>query len=363
MSLTDEHVAAAALAALPGITPKRLRCLLEAFSSASRAVHAVGTGDVREVLARDPDRVERVVSGWRDALDLDAVRAQLTARRAHVWVDGSAAYPIVDAIPDRPGVLLGEGHGPDAFTAPRVGIVGTRSASPQGLADAHELGGFLAAAGVTVVSGLALGIDGAAHEGALDAGGACVGVVATGLDVTYPRRHAALYDRVRASGLVVSEHWYGVRPDRSRFPVRNRIIAALSDVVVVVEATVTGGARITAEFAAAYGRPVFAMPGSRRNPAAVGANALLADGALALLDPGDVLLQLGQGRVGGEWTPPTAPADRDEQRLLDAFGGDAATVDQLVSRSGISAARVAAALHRLELAGRAVRSRGRWWPR
>ncbi|HEX5094907.1 MAG TPA: DNA-processing protein DprA, partial [Acidimicrobiia bacterium] len=167
MTLTDEQIAAAALAALPGITPKRLRCLLEAFGSAGAAAHAVGTGDIRAVLHRDPERVERTVADWRSALDLDATRAVLEARRAQVWVERGWGFPIHDGIPDRPAVLLSEGHGVDAFAAPRVGIVGTRSASPQGIADAHELGAFLAAAGVTVVSGLALGIDGAAHEGAL----------------------------------------------------------------------------------------------------------------------------------------------------------------------------------------------------
>ena len=134
--------------------------------------------------------------------------------------------------PNRPPVLLGEGERPDALDAPRVAIVGTRSATPHGLADARELGAFLAGAGVTVVSGLAIGIDGAAHEGALDAGGLAIGVVATGLDVTYPRRHRALFDRVREHGLVVGEHGYGVQPSRERFPVRNRIIAALAQFVV-----------------------------------------------------------------------------------------------------------------------------------
>ncbi len=133
------------------------------------------------------------------------------------------------------------------FEGPRVAIVGTRAATHHGLEDARELGGFLARAGVTVVSGLAIGIDGAAHEGALDAGGLVVGVVATGLDIEYPRRHRALYKRVREAGVVVTEHGYGVPPHPPRFPFRNRIIAALADFVVVVEATATGGARITRE--------------------------------------------------------------------------------------------------------------------
>ena len=183
-----------------------------------------------------------------------------------MWIAGDDDYPIREPFPDRPPVLLGEGDRPDAFDAPRVAIVGTRAATPHGLADARELGAFLADAGVTVVSGLAIGIDGAAHEGALDAGGLTVGVVATGLDVMYPRRHRALYERVREQGVVVGENAYGTQPSPGRFPVRNRIIAALADVVVVVEATATGGARITANDAVEYGRDVYAVPGLAPEP-------------------------------------------------------------------------------------------------
>ena len=131
-----------------------------------------------------------------------------------------------------------------------------------------------------------------------------MGVVATGLDVVYPRRHRDLYSRVRTQGLVVGEHGYGVQPRRERFPVRNRIIAAVSNIVVVVEANATGGAQITARIAAEYGRGVFALPGSRRNPAAAGCNALLADGAEPLLDPGDLLI----ARPGRQ--PPQGDGDR-----------------------------------------------------
>ena len=169
---------------------------------------------------------------------------------------------------------------------------------------ARSSAAILADAGVTVVSGLAIGIDGAAHEGALDAGGLTVGVVATGLDVTYPRRHRDLYVRVREQGLVVSEHGYGVQPRPERFPPRNRIIAALADVVVVVEAGRRGGALITARCALDYGRDLFVLPGSRRNPVALGCNALIGDGAEVLLDPGDLLIALGRG---GTLSRPLAP--------------------------------------------------------
>jgi DNA processing protein len=247
-----------------------------------------------------------------------------------------------------------------------VAIVGTRSASVHGLADARDLGAFLAGSGVTVVSGLAIGIDAAAHEGALDAGGGVVGVVATGLDVVYPRRHVVLFERVRRAGVLVTETGFGIGADRFRFPVRNRIIAALADVVVVVEATLRGGARITAEAALEYGRTVLAVPGSRRNPAAEGCNALLADGAHPLLHPDDVLLALGltPGARRG-WGAPAARATPrgDGAQVLQACSGEPATVDELGSRTGLTIEAVTLALLELERQGWIEHRRGWWWPR
>src|SRR5581483_1980523 len=247
---------------------------------------------------------------------------------------------------------------------PRVAVVGTRGASPHGLADARELGAFLAGAGVTVVSGMAIGIDGAAHEGALGAGGLTVGVVATGLDIEYPRRHRALYDRVRRAGLVLGETGYGVQPHPGRFPVRNRIIAALAEVVVVVEATLHGGARITAQFALEYGRSVLAVPGSRRNPAAAGTNALIADGAHPLVDWSDVLLSLGLSAGAARATRARArPAPaRDGSAVLHVLGGEPATPDQLASRTGLAIDRVVVALVELERAGWVERAPARCGP-
>ena len=365
---TDERlVAAATLASLPLVTPPRLRRLLEIYGDPLVGLEAVRNRRVNRLIGRcdeiDPRELARQ---WSETAVSNAVRAQLEARGTRVWIAGDDDYPIPDPLPDRPPVLLGEGERPDAFDAARVAIVGTRSATPHGLADARELGGFLAGAGVTVVSGLAIGIDAAAHLGALDAGGLVVGVVATGLDVVYPRRHRALYARVREQGLVIGEHGYGIQPRRERFPVRNRIIAALADIVVVVEATATGGARITARYAAEYGRDVFALPGSRRNPAAVGCNALLGDGAEALLDPGDLLIALGRGGTRpGNWgsagvVPPT---DDDEVAVLRALAGDPAAIDDLERKTELAPARLGAALGRLERAGRIQRIRGLWWPR
>jgi DNA processing protein len=259
-------------------------------------------------------------------------------------------------------VLVAEGSRPDALDQPRVAIVGTRAATPHGLADAHELAGTLAAAGVTIVSGLALGIDGAAHAGAVAAGGCTVGVVATGLDVEYPRRHRRLYHDVRAHGLVLGETGYGVRPDPTRFPIRNRIIAALADVVVVVEATLTGGARITADHALTYQRPVFAVPGSRRNPAAAGTNALIADGAHPCTDWTDLLLALGLTPAARRAPATRLAPDGDDTTVLRALGGEPATPEQIAARTHLDPARVAAALATLQRTGWVSLDRGVVWP-
>jgi DNA processing protein len=294
------------------------------------------------------------------------VEAQLARRSTRVLHTGGPGYPIDEGIEDRPGILFVEGDRLDALERPRVAVVGTRAATPQGLADARELGAALARAGCVVVSGLAIGIDGSAHEGALDAGGAVIGVVATGLDIVYPRRHRTLYDRVRAQGLLVGEQPYGTGPLPGRFPVRNRIIAALSDVTIVVEATARGGARITAQHALEYGRGVLAVPGSRRNPAARGCNELLAEGAQPLLDPADVAVALnlspGARRHPSRGGNDLAGATEEERAVARALAGEPATADELVARTGLGPGAVAVAVAGLSRAGRASRAHGLVWP-
>lgn len=309
----------------------------------------------------------------------EAQAAQAARRGTLVMRPGDAEFPIPEGLPHVPAVLFLEGNRPDVLRAPRVAVVGTRAASVHGLADAWELGAFLGAAGVSVVSGLAIGIDGAAHFGALQAAEAAsdegspragpVGVVATGLDVVYPRRHRVLFERVRRYGVLLSEQPFGTPPERGRFPVRNRIIAALADVVCVVEATLSGGSRITADRALDYGRPVLAIPGSRRNPAAAGCNALLADGAQPLLDPTDVLVALGL-TPGGRRLWGTSPGPGKGPRpsgnaaaILKALAGEAAHPDQLASRTGLDPGQVALAVEELVALGRATRDRGFVWPK
>ena len=342
----------------------------------SRAVAAAALtslfnpGPLEAILGRWPDPVEALRAIGAEAPP--GLAGTLTRRGTRVLLASEGGFPITDDVPRRPPVLLVEGDRPGAFDAPRVAIVGTRAATPHGLADARHLGAFLAAAGVTVVSGMAIGVDGEAHLGALsvvEAGGGGVagpvGVLATGLDVVYPRRHQALFDRVRRSGVLVSECPFGTRPEPGRFPVRNRIIAALGDAVVVVEATLKGGSRITAERALEYGRPVFAVPGSRRNPSAAGCNALIADGAHPLLDPSDILLALGMtpgARRGWSTPSPKRSLSSSATTVHRALAGEPAHPDELSARTGLPLDQLAVALEELVDAGCVERSRGFVWP-
>lgn len=370
-ALGAAEVAAATLVCLPDMGPSRLRAVIERWPDPCAALAAVKAGRGADVLAHDAPPFgggarQELALRWATAAGALDLAPALTRRGTRVLLEGDAAYPIRDDIPDRPAVLLMEGSAPEVLDRPRVAIVGTRSASVHGLADAHKLGSFLAGCGITVVSGLAIGIDAAAHEGALDADGGVIGVVATGLDVVYPRRHFVLFERVRRSGVLLSETAFGIGANRFRFPVRNRIIAALTDVVIVVEATLRGGARITAEAALEYGRTVLTVPGSRRNPAADGCNALLADGAHPLLEPDDVLVALGitPGARRGWGAPPARATPRGAgAEVLRACSGEPATVDDLVTRTGLTLEAVTLALVGLERQGWIEHRRGWWWPR
>jgi DNA processing protein len=366
--VTADELAAATLASLPHLSPGRLLLVLTHWTPPVVALAAVRRGRADDALAADDHEARALAREWAAVVDetVARVEAQLARRATRVLHVGAPDYPIDEGIDDRPAILFVEGDRPDALERPRVAVVGTRAATPQGLADARELGAALARAGCIVVSGLAIGIDGAAHEGALDAGGAVIGVVATGLDTVYPRRHRTLYERVRAHGLLVGEQPFGTGPLPWRFPVRNRIIAALSDVTIVVEATARGGARITAQHALEYGRGVLAVPGSRRNPAARGCNELLSEGAQPLLDPADVAVALeltpGARRHPARGGDALAGATPEERAVARALAGEPATADELVARTGLGPGAVAVAVAGLARAGRASRAHGLVWP-
>ena len=254
------------------------------------------------------------------------------------------------AIFDPPPALYLRGSGDPALLARRaVAVVGARSCSPYGAQVARMLGRELAAAGLLVVSGLARGVDGEAHRGALEAGAPTVGVLGCGIDRDYPAVNATLSRRMEEEGLVVSEYEAGVEPAPWRFPARNRIIAGLCEAVVVVEARERSGALITADFALEEGREVFAVPGEITGALSAGSNALLKLGASPLTGADDVLDALGIDRAAAQ----AEPDDVSEaaQRVLALVRDGAAAADELTVRASLDAGAVSVALTELELVG------------
>jgi DNA processing protein len=330
---------------------------------------------LRALVAHTEPRVvwERICAG-HEVLREPARRLALRTDPAALWqrhgaanvgvtaADG-AAFPaaLADDL-DPPAVLFHQGD-LDVLSGPRVAIVGTRRCTRYGRDIAAELGEGLAAAGVAVVSGLALGVDAAAHEGALRGGAPPIGVVGCGLDVVYPRTNAALWRRVAQDGVLLSEVPLGGAPVAWRFPARNRLIAALADVVVVVESHAHGGSLSTVAEAARRDRPVLAVPGPIRSPASAGANRLLADGCAPVCGVEDVLVALGlspgRRRPARERRPPPTAEGR---RVLEALGWMPATLDQLAGRTRLGLGPLAVALEQLRAAAW-VQARGGWFER
>jgi DNA processing protein len=254
---------------------------------------------------------------------------------------------LLRAIHDPPAGLYLRGFAPAELLArPSVAVVGARACSPYGSQVARMLGRELAAAGVVVVSGMARGIDGEAHRGALGASGSTVAVLGCGVDRDYPAAHAELARRIGESGLVVSEYGPGVEPAPWRFPARNRIVAGLCQATIVVEARERSGALITADFALEEGREVLAVPGEITSALSGGTNALLKLGATPLTSAADVLELLGLEHPPAQRLPEGPPAV-----LLGLLADGPASTDELVRRSNLAPKTVAAALIELELAG------------
>lgn len=364
----------------------------------TRSVWSLGLARWAAHLDRDLQRGVRAAGGpaalWRGssdtvsrALRIDAARAaELSAVRArfdpvaerdglahrgihHVGLDGPAYPPRLAAIVDPPFGLFLRGGGGEALAGlserPAVAIVGSRRATSHGVAFARELARQLAARGAVVVSGLARGIDTAAHEGALDAGGTTLAVLGCGVDVVYPRGNRTLVARMLESGsLVVAEYWPQTPPAPWRFPARNRIVCGLADAVVVVEAAARSGALITADFALEVGRPVLAVPGFPGAECSAGCNALIKAGAAVCEDAEDVVAEVssatwcgGPSSPGGRELPAGAAA-----RVYERLAREPQRADQVAEALDMTAAEVAGALALLEVEGLAVRGDGqRYW--
>ncbi|MGI8936884.1 MAG: DNA-processing protein DprA [Iamia sp.] len=346
-----------ALAGLPGMGPARLRALWET-ASGREAWRTVGAGrahlvpEVGQLLGRTAEETSRrwaraagrldVGERWREHVDLT------------VSVLGDDSHPPRLGDDVEPPVVLFASGDREALAGPTVAIVGTRRCTRPGAELAHELGLACARSGIRVVSGLAVGIDSAAHRGALAAGpdGAPpVAIVGSGLDVVYPARSRTLWSEVAARGVVLSEYPLGTEPARWRFPARNRLVAALADVVVVVESPRSGGSMYTVDEALRRDRQVLAVPGSVRSAASSGTNWLLSQGATVACGPDDVLDALGLADAGaddGTLLDPRPRPSGDGRRVLRALGWEPATLDTLSRRTGLGLGTLAVALDTLE---------------
>lgn len=365
----DELHALITLMSLKHAGPRRLRGLLAATSGAG-VVDALLHGR-RPPELDDPSLPpvaipNRVWAGWfneigrkRDAVELDAHRRD----GRHILHPGHEAWPFADD-PDPPILVFAAGDLGLLSARPSVAIVGTRRCTSVGREVAHGLGRELGSANVTVVSGLALGVDAAAHRGALDGGGAAIGVVASGLDTVYPVSNRTLWEAIALHGLLISEVPLGHRPTKWRFPARNRLIAGLSDLVVVVESHAKGGALSTVEEATERGISVAVVPGSTRSPASDGTNALLVEGAPPVRGASDVLDMLGIAEpismrpslVATQLememvTEPNGGAVEPAQVVLDAVAAGPVHLDRLIELLGSSPMDAAQTVERLAAVG------------
>ncbi|HTA66599.1 MAG TPA: DNA-processing protein DprA [Xanthomonadaceae bacterium] len=329
-------------------------------------------------------------SDWRAAGADDASLRRLDApdlvsASDLAWLDAAGHHLIGWTDPDYPALLRRTSSPPPAlFVAgdpnllwhPQVAVVGSRNATAGGIDNARDFSRALAASGLAITSGMAEGIDAAAHIAALDADAPTIAVVGTGTDVAYPRNHAKLAARIRAQGVIVSEFLPGTEARREHFPRRNRLIAGLTLGTLVIEAADRSGALITARLAGDAGREVFAVPGSIHNPLARGCHRLIRQGAALVEDAREVIAALApvaaeladalRARLNAADGAPTAmPASResidpDQGRLLEALGHDPVGIDRLAQRTGLTVAELSSMLLVMELQGLVTAEHGRY---
>ena len=344
---TDDRRYWVAFHRVPYIGPVRLRRVLDRFGTLEAAWTASPVA-LRAVLdERSLDSLVRV----RATLDLDAMMEQLERSDIRVTTLGCSDYPrLLREIAAPPPVLYYRGTLPGDHDA-LVGVVGTRKASPYGREMTISIAGGLATAGVTVVSGMALGIDGIAHAAALEAGGRTIAVLGSGLNHLYPPQNRRLAENIMDQGAVISDYVPEQKVEAANFPPRNRLISGLALGVVVVEAHDRSGALITVDFAADQGRDVFVVPGNVRSRTSAGCNRLLRDGARLVRSADDVLEDLRLGTSEPIATQQALPIDEEERRLLALLTHEAQHIDEIAAAANQAIAQVSAQLVMLELQG------------
>lgn len=349
----DDLVDTLRLSLVYGVGPKTRKALLERFGTA-RAVLAAAMSDLREVPGVGPKTAHAIADA--DRIDVEGQIALCREHGIDVLTESNPAYPRpLREIHDPPGVLFVRGQmKPNDALA--VGIVGTRHGTHYGLRQAERLASGLARAGLTIVSGLARGIDAAAHRGALAVGGRTIAVLASGVMNIYPPEHDKLADEVAAQGALVSESPPHSQPMAGAFPQRNRIISGLSLGVIVVEAADRSGALITARHAMEQGREVFAVPGNVDTRASSGCHKLIRDGARLVESADDVLEELGplveavprdDGRMIHH--PAELLLNEPEEQVLAAVRCEATPIDQIIAESGLPVSQVLSTISVLEM--------------
>lgn len=360
----DELAAWLRLLETPQVGRDAARRLLATFGSpqavfeASASALKQAAGSLAAALTEPPPSLPALLDATLQWLQDGEQRGVLTL--------GDPQYPaLLLETPDPPLLLYLQGRA-DLLGAPSIAVVGSRNATAQGVQNARAFGAHLSRAGLCIVSGLALGVDGAAHEGALEGAGSTIAVVGTGLDRVYPKRHLDLAHRIAAHGLMLSEYPLGAPPLAQHFPPRNRLIAGLSLGTLVVEAALESGSLITARLAAECGREVFAIPGSIHAPQSRGCHALIRQGAKLVDSAQDILDELRLPLPPPSKTlagAPSAGTASDRDPLLRALGHDPVTLDTLVDRTGETAAALSVRLLELELEGRVARLPGQLFQR
>ena len=342
----------------PGVGPETARKLLAAFglpenifSSSFSALQKVVSQRVAQALLAPPSDATQAL--------LDKTLAWSAATDNHVLTLADDAYPpaLLD-IPDPPLMLYAKGR-LALLSAPALAVVGSRNATVQGIANANQFSQALSQAGLTIISGMALGIDAAAHQGGMRGAGSTVAVIGTGADIVYPARNRSLAHQIAAAGCIVSEYPLGMPAIAANFPRRNRIISGLACGVLVIEAALQSGSLITARMAADQGRDVFAIPGSIHSPLSKGCHLLIKQGAKLVESAQDILEELrhfnpsaGAATTAVSPLPASAnPKDPLASRLLIALGFDPVHMDMLAQRSGFDIATVSTQLLTLELDG------------
>ncbi len=334
---------------IKGIGAVRFQRLLERFGDARSAWEAAPSALAGAGLG--PRMIERLVA-VRQQIDLPRLYEQILSKGIQILTWQEEAYPPrLREIAQPPPVLYLRGQllPEDAWA---VAIVGTRRVTPYGRQVTEQIASFLAGSGITIVSGLARGVDAIAHQAALRAGGRTLAVLGSGVDRIYPPENRALADQICEHGALLSDYAPGTAPESVNFPPRNRIISGLSLAVIVVEAGETSGALITAEFAAEQGREIFAVPGSILAPQSKGTNKLIQQGALPLLNASDVIQALDLTRLGQQKAARKAlPGDAVEAKLMDALGDEPLHVDEIRAQTGLPVEKVSATLIMMELKG------------